>query len=80
MMYEKDDLMITTPMCDSYDGECDDGDHWHTVDDARSGGMTCHEGTVFLPASVIGHEWVIGDRDKVELLIADLKAILEVMN
>lgn len=81
-MYEKGDVRVVFAPCDEYQttGFCDHDRCFEqgSVDDSRASYKQCEVDEVYLPHSC--SEWVIGGREQVEALIADLQATLNNTN
>ena len=84
-MYKPGTLRRLTPLCeealmidpdDGGPGCCGQEGHYHSAYDSNGGGK-CE-----IPCVMLGHscgEWVIGGREQVKALIADLQAALAEM-
>jgi hypothetical protein len=74
LMYAKGDLQMTTPPCETWDGDwCGPDDfliHKHRIDEFA-------HPAIYLPHEC--DEWVIGGPEQVRVLIADLQEALEAM-
>lgn len=75
-MYEKGLIKFTAPPCDAYKENyfCDCGYGHSDITDSREAGDSLPAGTAYLPHSC--NEWVIGGREQIEAMIADLQDAL----